>query len=139
MNKIAAYSILILFLLIADYIWLNIQKPRYNSLVRRVQGSDIKVHMVWAALTYILVVASVVFVALPMVGIVGGINGGMGISDILWKCFVYGGGVGLCVYGIFNLTNMSIFKGYDINVALMDTLWGVLLYTTSCFIFFTIT
>ena len=140
MNKIAAYSILILYLLIADYLWLTIQKPRYNGLVRRVQGSNIKVKMGWAALTYIVVVASVVLVALPMVGIVGGVEGSKASGwELLMKCLVYGGGVGLCIYGIFNLTNMSIFNGYDMGVALLDTLWGVFLYTTSCLIFFTIT
>jgi uncharacterized membrane protein len=42
---------------------------------------------------------------------------------------VYGGGLGIVVYGVWNFTNMAIFKNYDIVVGLMDLCWGFVLFS----------
>ena len=132
---VVAYVILIVCILVMDVIWLTINKPRYNFLVRSVQGSDISVNIGYAFITYILVLASVLYIAIPLVRLqVQDTRGGL-----LWNSVVYGGGVGLCIYGIFNFTNMSIFKDYKASVAIIDTLWGTFLYTVSCFLFLRMT
>lgn len=33
------------------------------------------------------------------------------------------------IYSIFNLTNVFMFKSWDVSLALKDTLWGVLLFS----------
>lgn len=135
MNNILAYSILITVILIADVIWLTLQKPRYNSLVTAVQGSQIKVKYAPALFTYILVIISIIFIAIPLVRMQLSKTNKSAIN-IFKTSLVYGGMVGLCIYGIFNFTNMSIFKDYKLSMAIMDTTWGVVLYTMSCFLFF---
>lgn len=135
MANIGSYVILIILILILDVIWLTINKQRYNYLVRSVQGSDINVNMGYAFLTYILVIASILFIAIPLVSFQMSKRRGKGL---LWNSLVYGGGVGLCIYGIFNFTNMSIFKGYKLSVAIMDTIWGTILYTVACYRFLSI-
>lgn len=135
MNNILAYIILITVIMVADIIWLTVQKPRYNSLVTAVQGSQIKVKYAPAFFTYILVVLSIIFIAIPLVRMqLGKKNKSTG--HIFTTSLIYGGMVGLCIYGIFNFTNMSIFKDYKLSVAIMDTTWGVVLYTLACFLFF---
>jgi uncharacterized membrane protein len=137
MNNTLAYIILIIVILIADIIWLNVQKPRYNSLVTAVQGSQIKVKYTPAFFTYILVVISILFIAIPLVRMqLASDIKNKSTGHIFMTSLVYGGLVGLCIYGIFNFTNMSIFKDYKLSVAVMDTTWGVVLYTLSCFLFF---
>lgn len=37
--------------------------------------------------------------------------------------------LGFLIYGIFEFTNMSIFKKWEWMTALMDTLWGGLLFS----------
>jgi uncharacterized membrane protein len=36
--------------------------------------------------------------------------------------------LGFCVYGIFDFTNMAIFKKYNLKTAISDTLWGAILF-----------
>jgi len=42
--------------------------------------------------------------------------------------------LGVCVYGVFDFTNLALFKNYKIIPALLDTLWGGILFYTVTFI-----
>jgi uncharacterized membrane protein len=35
--------------------------------------------------------------------------------------------LGLIVYGVFDFTNLALFKHYDLRFALVDTIWGAAL------------
>ena len=37
---------------------------------------------------------------------------------------------GAIIYGIYNATNMAVFSNYKLSTAIMDTLWGMFMYTT---------
>ena len=39
--------------------------------------------------------------------------------------------LGFCVYGIYDGTNYAIFKNYPIPFAVMDTVWGGVLFATT--------
>ena len=43
--------------------------------------------------------------------------------------------LGLCVYGVFDFTNIAIFKNYDFKTGLIDTLWGGILFYIITFLF----
>lgn len=36
--------------------------------------------------------------------------------------------LGICVYGVFDFTNLALFKNYSIIPAMVDTLWGGFLF-----------
>jgi uncharacterized membrane protein len=40
------------------------------------------------------------------------------------QAFLYG----VCIYGVFDFTNLAIFSKYDWKLALADTLWGGVLF-----------
>ena len=42
--------------------------------------------------------------------------------------------LGLCVYGVFDFTNIAIFKNYSWIPAIVDTLWGGILFYLVTFI-----
>jgi uncharacterized membrane protein len=42
--------------------------------------------------------------------------------------------LGLCVYGVFDFTNIAIFKNYKWFPAIVDTLWGGILFYLVTFI-----
>ena len=44
--------------------------------------------------------------------------------------FLFGASVGLVSYISFNMTNLAIFKKWDVQAATFDTLWGCLLAGT---------
>jgi len=44
--------------------------------------------------------------------------------------------LGIAIYGILESTNYSIFKEWDVKIAIMDTLWGGIFYAAITFIFY---
>lgn len=46
--------------------------------------------------------------------------------------------LGLFVYGVFELTNYSLFKKWSINMVIMDTLWGGVLFFITTFLVYKI-
>jgi len=42
--------------------------------------------------------------------------------------------LGLCIYGIYEGTNYAMFKKWTLQVALMDTLWGGILFSATTYI-----
>jgi len=47
--------------------------------------------------------------------------------------------LGATTYGIYEFTNMALFKDWDYKMAMIDTLWGGILYSLSTYIIRTIT
>ncbi len=49
-----------------------------------------------------------------------------------WKwALLWGAILGLCIYGIFNFTNLAIFKHYQCSSAMIDTSWGIFLFAVT--------
>ena len=43
--------------------------------------------------------------------------------------------LGLVIYGTFDFTNYAMFKNYDLMVAVMDMVWGSILFMATTYIF----
>ena len=41
---------------------------------------------------------------------------------------------GIVIYGIYETTTMSIFKDWDFKIAIIDTIWGGLLFSLTTLI-----
>jgi uncharacterized membrane protein len=132
------HILLAIIIIVLDIIWLSLNKDNYNKTVRSIQGSAIKVKYLPAVLSYLLVLYSIIFIAIPAArSYIASLkkNKGNKITQSILASLIYGGGLGLVIYGIFNTTNMAIFDKYDAAIAVRDTLWGVFLYTVSTFIY----
>jgi uncharacterized membrane protein len=107
-----------IIVLILDTIYLSLFSNWFNNVVNSIQGSDLKLDYLSAALCYILIVFSLKFFA---------INKNFNYIEIFL--------LGFCIYGIFDLTNKAIFKNWNWDSVIIDTLWGGCLYSISIFIF----
>lgn len=112
--------VIVLCLAIFDGIWLNLNSRTYATQYSGVQGSPMIINTLGAALSYATIFASVVFIVIPQLKQSAG---------TLADCARIGGILGLCIYGIYNFTNMATFTNYKVSTAIMDTLWGGALYT----------
>ena len=115
-----------LIMLTLDYVWLTLNKSSYNKLVRSIQGSDLMVNAIPAGIAYALMFVGLVFIVIPMIR--------MSKDYSFVNIFKIAGTFGLCVYGIWNMTNMAIFNKYSVKVAVMDTMWGVFIYTLLAYV-----
>lgn len=119
------YIAIIIAVAILDTAWISTNSTMYGNMYGRVQGSPMRINIWGAAISYLAVFLLFVLVVLPRLNQTEG---------TLWDCIREGGIVGLLVYAVYNATNLATFSQYSWRVALMDTLWGGILFTTVSFI-----
>ena len=96
---------------IIDAIYLNAMKDSFGSMVTSIQRVVMKVKLLPAILCYILIIFGLNYFIL---------NKRQGILEAFLLGFV--------IYGIFDMTNMALFKKYKWNLAIIDSLWGGVLF-----------
>jgi len=133
MNIYIKYLITAILLLIIDIIWISSNFNMYNKTVKDIQGFEPKINIKYAIIAYIFVIISLFYVAIPFT--MNYINKNDEPGDKLYKSILYGGRVGLSIYGIYNFTCMSFFEKYPLTTAIIDTLWGTFLYSFVVFIY----
>ena len=105
--------------LVFDYLYLSNVVGIFNEVVRAIQGSDINFRMLGAVGAY----AAIVYQFYHFIYSKDGAN----VTD----AFV----LGATSYAIYDLTNYALFDNYPLNVGLMDTLWGGVLYSLVFLVF----
>jgi len=136
MNIYLKYFILSLLLIVIDSIWIYLNYNMYNKTVKDIQGSDIKVKIHYAIMAYLLMLFSLLYIAIPFTA--SNINKNDSNSIILLKSILYGGSVGLSIYGVYNLTIISIFAKYPLKALIIDSMWGTFLYSLMTYLYFVI-
>lgn len=126
--------IICLIILLFDAIWIGFNIEMYREAVQWVQDSDMIVRPQYVILAYAMVLFATIYITIPFASHY--IKDTDDNIDKLYKSFVYGGAVGFAIYGIYNLTSLSIYKNYYYLVAIKDTLWGTFLNTAIVFIYF---
>jgi len=115
MTDIIVLSMIVLSI---DYVYLSlVGGPPFLRMVAKIQHEKPKVNMISAAVAYILIIVALYkFV----------INSTSYVDSFL---------LGFVIYGIFDFTNMALFKNYNILIALQDTIWGGVLFMTTHYIY----
>ena len=111
MNSFIVSSVL---LVLVDSIYLYfIGKPVFDKTVSAIQNSALVVNIAPAVFTYILMAILLNYFIIS-------------VNKSPFDAFL----LGFCAYGIFDFTNMAIFKKYNLRTAITDTLWGAILFFT---------
>ena len=109
MNSFIVSSII---LVLIDLIYLYFAgKPVFDKTVAAIQNSSLVVNIAPAIFTYILMVVLLNYFIIS-------------VNKSAFDAFI----LGFCTYGIFDFTNMAIFKKYNLKTAITDTLWGAILF-----------
>jgi uncharacterized membrane protein len=109
MNRSAQiFGTAIVLLALVDLPWLLLIGETAQKLVFRIQGSDLSLRYAPAFVVYIALAYLVLQVETPL------------------EAFK----MGVAVYAVYDFTNLAMFKNYTLSFALMDTLWGGVLFAT---------
>mgnify|MGYP001178691800 FL=1 len=134
MNIYIKYLIVAILLSFMDFIWISLNFKMYNKTVKDIQGFEPKINVKYAIIAYAFMILSLFYIAIPFTK--NYINKYNNYTDILYKSVMYGGVVGLSIYGIYNFTCLSFFDKYPLSTAIIDTIWGTFLYSFVVFVFF---
>jgi len=116
MEKLHQYLISAVVLLILDTIYLKTIQDIFAGMVVSIQRVVMKVKLLPSILCYILLVFGVNYFIIDQ-------------RRSVFDAFL----LGIIIYGVFDSTNMAIFKKYNWKIGLIDSLWGgvLLALTTS--------
>lgn len=118
------YIKFIIVYILIDLIWLIGGKKLHNSQIKLVQKSDLTLRPLGAIMFY-LVAPLGYFVFVKQ------------IAKNKQEAFKYGALMGFLMYSTFDFTNLAVFKDYTLKYALMDTLWGTIVYGILCSLMWT--
>ncbi len=100
-----------------DFIYLNVIKDFFKKQIQNVQGSQMQVNFLGAALCYIFLIVGInYFIIKPR----------KSVNDAFL--------LGLVIYGVYETTNYALFKNWSIITVIIDTLWGGLLFASTTYI-----
>lgn len=133
MEEYIKYITIAIILLVVDGIWIYSNLGTYTSVVKAVQHSELQIKVYAAIIAYIMVLFASLYVAIQFTKV--HVKKGDSVEQKLYKSLIYGGAAGLAVYGVYNFTSLAIYKGFTLQLALIDTTWGTFMNTLAAFIY----
>ena len=118
---IITYSVI---LVLVDSVFLKVISNEYGKMIQKIQGGKMEVNMGAALVVYVALVGVWYVFIYPEIK-------KKGLKEALCKAFI----LGLCTYAIYDFTNMAILKDYRLDLAVIDSIWGGLLFSVSTYIF----
>ena len=124
MQNLKLFAIVLPIFLFFDLIWLGvIMSGFYNhelgDLARR-QGAALAPRWGAAVLVYLLIPGGIILFVRPL----------LGKNSTSLQAFGWGALFGLVLYGVYDLTNLSILEKWTVRMTLADISWGCVLSGT---------
>lgn len=98
------------FMLFIDIIWITFNRKKYKNSIKKATGVESKLNLFGSILAYVALMFSYLYFSKKL-------KSKMDMAIL-----------GLCLYAVWNTTNMAIFKDWDKLTALLDTAWGGFLF-----------
>jgi uncharacterized membrane protein len=112
MNKLLLFLISSAILLVVDGVYLyHIGIPIFKANVELIQNSPLKANVYGAILSYVCVIGVLNYFIIMQ-------------NKTPVDAFI----LGIFLYGVFDMTNITMFTKYSWKTALTDTLWGGTLF-----------
>ena len=115
MVNIIKLSIIVLLL---DSIFLYFIKNLFSKQIFSVQNSELKVNFIGAIICYFFIILSLYWFIIKD-------------SKSLKDAFI----LGICIYAVYEYTNYTLFKNWNFQTTIIDTLWGGILFTLSTYLY----
>ena len=98
-------------MLLLDALYLSTFSSFFNKLITSIQGSPIKFEPIGAILCYLLLIGGLNYFIISR-------------KKSLQEAFI----LGIVIYGVYETTNLTIIKNWNMKAVALDTLWGGILF-----------
>jgi len=133
MEEYIKFIIVSIFVFLLDIGWILLNMNMYKEFIKTIQKSEFNVKYEYIIPAYFFVIFTFVYIAIPFTKFY--LKSNDTVLDKFYKSFIYGGAVGFAAYGVYSFTCLTIFKDYTLFIALLDTLWGTIIGTSSVFLY----
>ena len=115
------YLLAAILFVVLDGFYLNFVNDYFNSQVKKIQGTPIKINLIYTAITYVFLIFGLNYFI---------IQKHRPVKDAAL--------LGLVIYGVYEFTNISLFSNWSLLTVIMDTTWGTILYSLTTFLVYKI-
>ncbi len=122
-NFIKNTTVTLIIMLSLDLLWMKLfagafYAGQFSEIGRFTEAGDFDIHFLPAVLAYVLMAFALEYFVLSRPG-------------SMREQLLSGALLGLCLFGVYDLTNRAILENYSMALVLTDMTWGVVLYTTT--------
>ncbi len=119
MNKILCFIVVFIIYILLDGTMIALFMGKYfGAVVEKIQrGRKMSARIIPGIICFLLISFGIVYFVLDRIR----------VDHIVEDSFRYGGVFGAVVYGVFDLTNYSMFSDYTMGTVLIDMAWGTIL------------
>ena len=110
------FSTFFIFTLI-DSLYLTYTKSSFENLVKKIQSSPLQIKIIPTLLCYVALVFGLYYFIIREK-----------------KSILEASILGLTIYSVYEMTNLAILSKWDFNLAVIDILWGGILFSLTTFI-----
>jgi len=107
----------VIFVLV-DAGFLYLMSNNFQTMVKKIQGSPLKMNLLPTVACYIVLVSSLYYFVIHK-------NGSYLDAFLL----------GFFIYAVYETTNMAIFKDWSVSVGLIDLTWGGFLFLITTYLY----
>lgn len=112
------WILLPILMLLLDALYIGIQMATFQSVYLNIQKSPLQVRHASAALCYVFLTILLYFFILKP-------------NRPIRDAFL----LGICVYGVYDSTTYALLKDYPLQTAVMDTVWGGILFALTIYLY----
>lgn len=102
---------ILLLILLLDFVYISFFRNDFVNLFKNVQKGPLKINKFGFVITYMLLTFTVYYFGF--------------VKQFTSKDMFI---LGVCVYGVYEFTNLTTFKNWKMKMTLLDTLWGGILF-----------
>ena len=118
METVVSFAITLAYVLVLDAIFIGLVLKRFfGPMIKQIQKSQLKLRWSAAISCYFVIAFGISYFVLPNVN----------EESVILDSAKYGLLFGLTVYAVYDLTNLSLFRDYKFEVAILDMSWGAAL------------
>jgi len=110
------YLLTSIIFVILDGLYINFFKDYFNRQIKSVQGSEIQINIIASGIVYIFLIFGLSYFI---------IQKNRSVKD----AFI----LGLVIYAVYDFTNVALLKNWKVSTAILDTLWGGILFGSTTF------
>lgn len=112
-------------MLVLDGVYLTSISSTFKNMIKNIQGSDMTFRLESVIICYIALIVGLNYFIL---------NSGKSKEDMIRDAII----LGLVIYTVYETTNYALINKWDLKVALIDGIWGGILFGLTTFITLTV-
>ena len=114
-----------IIMLVIDSIYLTLIKGFFNKQIKTIQGSDIKLNYLGAVICYPIMIFGLYYF------IIKNKKNYKNNYQMIRDAVI----LGWVIYGVYESTNLAVFKKWDLKTVLVDGIWGGILFGLTTYIY----